>query len=139
MSVPAFVLVGPEVPRELPYAWPRERALAFADTVIQSVDGTTNEVVGTGQRLYTPIEIDCKLEAPEGEQWERLQLAEALANLMLDLDQTTSVQFGRAAYPVSKIRLIARAPTERGWRLTLRVLGPKHEFEDEEGNPLPVA
>jgi hypothetical protein len=137
--VSAFVLTGPNGPRVLSRARPRERTLAHAETLITSVDATASELVGTGQRQYIPTELECYLESPPGEVWSRVTLARELGALIRDVETATLAEYGPLKHVLHRARIVTRSPTERGYRLTIRLYSPDHEFTDTDGTPVPLA
>ncbi|ALW89611.1 hypothetical protein [Deinococcus actinosclerus] len=140
-DVTRFVLLGPTLraPRVLVKAYAIERQHQYAERLIQSVDGETSELAGSGQRIYVPIELDCYVQPPQGELWTRRTLARELAGLLSDIEVATSVQFGDLSLPVYRIRVVTRAPTGNGYRIRLRLYSNQHEFTDADGNPVPLA
>lgn len=140
-DLPRFVLRGPSMtqPRVLVGGFPRERREEYAERLIQAVDASGAELAGSGQRVHVPIELDCRVESPDGVRASRLTLARELGALLADLARTTEVEYAGTRLPVYRVRCVSRVPTRRGYRLTLRLYSSQHEFTDADGVAVPIA
>ena len=115
---------------------PKDRTLGFADEIGRAVDSTVQQVGGDGQRDPSWIAFDTWL--PAGGDGRPSTRAAALAAFEDALRFAVQAEIDGLTYPITRIRVTARSPTGTGYRLTVSMIGPNHDFVDSSGKPMPL-
>ncbi|BDP44835.1 hypothetical protein DAETH_48040 (plasmid) [Deinococcus aetherius] len=133
-TYPMSLVLSVGQPLKLDKIQPGERKLAFADEVVRAVESTVQQVGGDGEREPSWIEFDTWLRT-SGRPSER---AAALGAFEAALRYAVRAEIDGLTYPITRIRVTTRAPTGRGYRLTVSMIGPHFDFQDAQGNPAPL-
>ncbi|WP_019008989.1 hypothetical protein [Deinococcus aquatilis] len=130
---PFVVRLADGAPQVLKRGYPRERALEYAERLGRAVESNVAQLFGDGLRNPVPLDIDHYIE---GES--RLHAARMLGEYELDLVSASALEFGDLTFPLLRARVVARSPTDTGFRVTTRFFSAQHEFTDGTGVAVPL-
>lgn len=118
----------------LRYGYPRERVLEYNERLGSAVESDVAQLFGDGTRVPTPMDLDHYIY---GES--RHHAARLVGEFEADLKLAQAIEFGDLTLPLLRARVVIRAPTDDGFRLTTRLFSAQHEFTDGNGLPVPLA
>ncbi|MGY2892472.1 hypothetical protein [Deinococcus sp. UYEF24] len=121
-------------PIQLTIVAPKARTLEFADEIGRAVESTVQQVSGDGQRTPAWIEFDTWLPARGSPSAK----AAVLAAFEDGLRYVTQAGIDTLVYPIIRIRVVSRSPTAAGYRLGIKMIGPKFDFQTSTGTPAPL-
>jgi hypothetical protein len=113
---------------------PLERALSYGDELYRAVESDVQGVAGDARREPSWIEFQTWLAggpSPSGR-------AAALAAFEDALRYVDHAEIDGLTYPVTRIRVKTRSPAGSGYRLTVAMIGPNHDFQTSTGTPAPL-
>lgn len=134
-TYPMTIVLSAGQPLVLGLVEPKDRTLGFADEVERAAQSPVQQVGGDGERDPAWIAFDTWLPAGDGRPSTR---AAALAAFEDALRFALRAEIDGLTYPITRIRVTARSPTGTGYRLTVSMIGPNHDFADSSGNPMPL-
>jgi len=102
----------------------KESKLEFADEIGRSVESSTQQVGGDGEREPHWKEFDTWLTTRTN-PWGRATDLQAFENA-LRFASYAAIDVLR--YPITRIRVVSRSPHRNGYRLGLRMIGPYPDF-----------
>lgn len=117
----------------LKYGYPRERPLDYAERLGRAVESDVAQLFGDGKRNHTPIDLDHYIDGDS-----RLHAARLLGEYEADLALATGLEYGDLTFPLLRARVVARSPTDTGFRVTTRFFSAQHDFQDAGGTPVPL-
>jgi hypothetical protein len=134
ISYPMSLTLSVGQPLQLKIVSPKARTLEFADEIGRAVESTVQQVGGDGQRTPGWIEFDTWLPARGSPSVK----AAVLAAFEDNLRYVTQASIDTLVYPVTRIRVVSRGPAAAGYRLSIKMIGPKFDFQTGSGTPAPL-
>lgn len=137
---PFVVRLAPQGQHVLRYGYPRERAIEYAERLSRMAESDVAQLFGDGRRNHTPIDLDHYIWGTT-----RLEAARLLGEYERDLADASALEFGDLTFPVLRARVLARSPVHDprspepdGFKVMTRFYGTRHDFEDGDGNAVPL-
>lgn len=134
ITYPMTIAVFVGLPLVLTRVEPKESELAFGDEIGRAVDSTVQQVGGDGQREPHWKIFDTWLPTSSRPSERALVLRDFEDRLRYAI----RAEIDGLQYPITRIRVTSRSPYATGYRLGMRMIGPKSDFIDQNGDTAPL-
>jgi hypothetical protein len=113
---------------------PKERTLEYGDEIGRAVESSQQQVTGDAEREASWLPFETWLP---GHRRPSVRGA-ILAAFEEALRFAVRAEIDGLVYPIDRIRVDSRGAAGTGYRLSLRMIGPNFDFQDADGNPVPL-
>ncbi|MVN88296.1 hypothetical protein GO986_16240 [Deinococcus sp. HMF7620] len=129
-TYPLTIVLSVGQPLVLNKVEPQDSELAFADEVARAVESETQQVGGDGEREPHWKVFDTWLPTPTRPK----DRGAALGAFENSLRFAIRAEMDGLRYDISRIRVVGRGPYGSGYRLKLKMIGPRPDFYEVNGS-----
>lgn len=130
ITYPLSIILSVGQPIVLTKIEPQESELAFADEVERAVQSTVQQIGGDGEREPHWKTFDTWLPTSSRPS----ERGAALGTFEASLRFATRAEIDTLRYDISRIRVVGRSPYGNGYRLKIKMIGPKPDFYAVDAN-----